>query len=417
VIRINDLKIDNNTVWLATKGGGVVEIDTKAAENRTRRWTETDGLPSNFVESLAIDDNRIFACFNDGLAKLEKNKGKWDIIRNPSEIEIFSNGELKLDKLVINDNYYGFMNSGILFLYMRKEGNWTEISRNLKDVVADGDVLWLVTDDNNIIKYELKNGKQEFIYPADKFRSKIVSPIISDKDHIYAGASDGVFSYNKKEKIWEKVFNTGSKIINYLADDYVFVWIGTRNNGVIRYEKGSKKITNYGKVEGMLDESVSLIGIDQEYIWVVHNGNSISRLSKMTNYWDTFEKVNLASVAGLSAVADRQKIKVKRFIPNELLNPQEKRWQIGKDWKVFKNVPGGLGGNWITGELDLNLNISQIVMDNKFEWTWFISNGELIKYDQQDDTFTETMPADFMKNSINEMLINKDNSFKIIIKN
>lgn len=410
MIRINDLETDRNIVWIATNGGGILAIDTKAVENRTRTWTENNGLPSNFVDSLEIDDNRIFACFNDGLAKLEKNKEKWDILRDPSEIEIFIKGKLKIDKLAAAEDYYGFLSSGVLFLYMRKEGKWIEIGKNIKDVAEDGNVLWMLSDDNKIIKHELENGKQKIIYPADKFRSKIVCSLISDKDHIYAGASDGVFSYNKKNKIWEKVFNAESKIITQLADDYVFIWIGTKYNGIIRYEKKSKNIANYGKAEGLLDNSISLIGIDNEYIWVIHKENSISRLSKMTNYWDTFEKANLSALTG------RQKLKVKRFIPNELLYPKEKRWQIGKDWKVFKEIPGGLGGKWIEGELEANLNISQIVMDNKLQLTWFINNGELIKYNLQDNIFTKTMPADFVRNNIDTMLVNKDNSLRIVLK-
>lgn len=413
VIRINDLKIDKNKVWIATNGGGVIEIDTKAIGNKTRRWTENDDLPSNFVESIAIDENRIFTCFNDGLAKLEKGKGKWDILRVPSEIEILNIAKLKIEKLSVSEDYYGFINSGVLFLYMKKEGKWVEIGKNFKDVVEDGNVLWLVTDDNKIILYKLESKEQEIIYPTGKFQSKIVCALISDKDNVYAGASDGVFSYNKKDKTWEKIFNADSKIINYLADDYVFIWIGTRNNGVICYNKKTKNITNYGKTNGMLDDSVSLIGIDQEYIWVIHNGNSISRLSKMTNYWDTYKKIE-----SRKSKIDSEKFvfEVRKFIPNEVLNRQEKRWKIEKDWKVFKEVPGGLGGKWIEGTIDTNINFSQIVMDNEFQWTWFINNGELIKYDQQDDTFTKAMPADLVKNNINEMLVNKNNSLKIVLK-
>ena len=88
-----------------------------------------------------------------------------------------------------------------------------------------------------------------------------------------------------------------------------------------------------------------------------------------------------------------------------------------KGWKILKETEGEFGGKWVEGEIAADLNPSQILKDSEFKWTWFVNNGELIKYDQMEDTFSNTIPADLVSSNNDELLVSEGNSLKVVLKN
>lgn len=62
----------SGVLWLGTEGDGIVRID----KNRSTRFTIDDGLPSNLVRALLVQDDRVLAACYGGIGVITDSAGK-----------------------------------------------------------------------------------------------------------------------------------------------------------------------------------------------------------------------------------------------------------------------------------------------------------------------------------------------------
>ena len=65
---------DEFTLWGAAYTGGLIQINSKGAQQTIRTWTRWDGLPDDRVLSVSVDDDVTWVGTANGLAKIYNNQ-------------------------------------------------------------------------------------------------------------------------------------------------------------------------------------------------------------------------------------------------------------------------------------------------------------------------------------------------------
>ena len=111
-LRIDDIKLYNSKIVLASKGKGILILD----DDSIQTIDESNGLCSNLVNKILIRENQIWCTTNKGVSKIvfnNANQNKYKITNINSDDGLFSDEITGITEL--NDTIYVASNSGISF--------------------------------------------------------------------------------------------------------------------------------------------------------------------------------------------------------------------------------------------------------------------------------------------------------------
>lgn len=242
--KINDIKIDKtNNLWVATDGAGISVLDG----SQWHTYTTADGLPSNAIFGLALDNNDIiWAATLEGVATFD---GKtWKVPYSASNDRLVTNKVHALAFDSIGNIWVGHIEAGIS-QYDNASGQWIyhtveteELGGNqIRDIVvrkADGDTpesVWFATADGGITKFE--QGTWTIYRVEEGLPSNTVIGLAIDKyQRIWAATSAGVSYLEEGRWILYNTINTldiafGIPCQNCPIDDD-HIWTATSENGL-----------------------------------------------------------------------------------------------------------------------------------------------------------------------------------------
>lgn len=109
----------NNSIWIATKGAGLLYKTKK----KLKQFTLKDGLPSNSINSIFVDENILWLSTNRGVAKVRTDSIKKEKI----QVETFSisNGLInnEISGLVVNNDFvFAATNKGLSYFNKNLRG-------------------------------------------------------------------------------------------------------------------------------------------------------------------------------------------------------------------------------------------------------------------------------------------------------
>ncbi len=227
--RINCLKIINGNLWIGTEGGGIDKYNF--ASKKFENITTADGLPSNDIEGINIDDkNNLWVSTTHNISKINLkdhnivNYGKSDGIENTVYVRDYGLQELEFYENFANKDEKGFMyfgGMGGMFIFhpdslpqnnykppviiekFTVNGKPVQIKNN-KVVLNPGQnhikitltVLNFIQPDKNKQAYYLQNYDTAWHYTAN---SRDISYFLPSGEYkfYYKGANnDGVWSKN-----------------------------------------------------------------------------------------------------------------------------------------------------------------------------------------------------------------------------
>lgn len=114
-LSIEDIHIEENSIWLATEQGILHYTRTAEGFRLNTIFDERDGLPSRKVNSVNIINDSIFASTDNGIAIFDKNK-----TRKHQLLDIFINKAIYNEQPILAEN-----NS---FQYKKKNNVYVEVS-------------------------------------------------------------------------------------------------------------------------------------------------------------------------------------------------------------------------------------------------------------------------------------------------
>jgi ligand-binding sensor domain-containing protein/signal transduction histidine kinase/DNA-binding response OmpR family regulator len=256
-----------NNMWLGAKGKGLNFIDQ--TNNTCKLFNQENINLPNITFQLIVDikedlsGNIWIASFNEGLIKY-----------NPQTKTFSRLGFTDLEKTQIIQH-----------------GKIMDI------VIDDNNNLWLGMTDYGLVKYNQK--KNILLSLSDNITKEIqhqkftIKSIERIKNTLWLSTSySGLISYNlATEKIKPYIFGQENmSIITAALDKEKNIWLGTKDNGIIKFNPKTGEYLNYQAKDGLANNDIFDIQVDNNNnLWIgTYNGLSMfnSSTSSFTNYYE-----------------------------------------------------------------------------------------------------------------------------------
>ena len=197
------------------------EAERKRNESAWTVYTVSDGLPSNQIQAIAVDENVLWIGTPKGLAKVDVSMEPWNVMTN--------------------------VTSYINNLFDERE------PINVRALAVDDRELWIGTLNHGAIQYNKLADLPESHDHRSGLPHKTVNDIEMDEAEVWVGTFSGIARYQRASRQWTTytVKNDGlpADEITAVAVTPKTVWIGTPANGMAIYDRQ----TDYWRAFGTYD--------------------------------------------------------------------------------------------------------------------------------------------------------------------
>ena len=260
-------KDHNENIWVGTWAGGINYYSHFSNYFQFHVARKEFTRPVYSYNSFIEWDNRIWVGTNDGLMEYDRNNERYTFhSSNPTHNA--RKEEVKYIQLLNNKNLYISIFGGDLYTFQAK-GNLRRTLQQyngayLRDMEVDSlGNIWLASHTNDFLT--LFNPK------TNLFTTQF--PI-------------------QKEKALKQFIN----VQDVLIDSDSIIWIGTRNNGLYKYNYVTYKVEQYqaGLKQGYLpNNNISVIFKDsRNELWIGTYGGGVCHFNRKTNQFQIFDEQN-----------------------------------------------------------------------------------------------------------------------------
>ena len=343
-------------IWFATDNG-VSRFNGISFKN----FDLNDGLPKNTVLEIYEDyKGRIWfvtviaelAYFENGKIYSYKHNKKISTIFYKKKLTLKSSFYIdSLDNIYIGKQYSGIYK-------ISKNGEISFILTSKKSTINNFNPIndFLIKLDSN--KYYYSNSKNLYSFDGSNITNHIqfdteIKWLSKDKkNNLWLCNDDGGAIFYKNGNLSNPI---NKHLKNYIVssvlqdnnDDY---WFTTMNNGI--FYLSLKNIFSYTVKNGLLNNNIKSIEIDNNNIWIAYNSNKISKLNK-----NKFTHIE---------VSNNDNVKIKKL----LYDKNKKQLLIGSSDYLFvinnkKTERRPSKNKFNSTEIDGNININDIAINNK----------------------------------------------------
>jgi ligand-binding sensor domain-containing protein len=267
---VTSIAMDFDHVYFGTTGG-VIRYDRFEKKWETP-FTESDGLPDNWIRNIAYapERNEIWVDTYAGPASYQPVFREWSREFNfPANLAKSDTSDLNLPNFFM-DYGFNFLPNGYI---MDFDLNQYKITDYLK---GDFDDLWIATWGLGAGLASLRSLQLSMLRFG--LYDKDVKAILIDGDDMWFGGSglfypsQGITRYNRKSETWD-YFSTSSTYflvsnqVNACESDAKFVWFGTED-GLARFNKKDKSWKSYNTFKGLPDNEVTVLNEDHGILWI-----------------------------------------------------------------------------------------------------------------------------------------------------
>lgn len=320
---INDVAPDKQgNLWVATEGHGLF---LQYADGRRVQFLVQDGLPSNVLYSLFIDEQeRVWVGTAEGLVFVDQHLQLHRLSALPAA-PVFE----------LTSNQQGILLAGSgAGLYLISGQDVQLLVPELKNVpvselLVENDMIWIGTVDRGLLRFSPQYGLEQLNSEKRLLNNRVLSLFIDREKSVWVGTNGGLFrlrdapftSYtidkgmvgnyvrtvlsHSDGSIWVgtdrglnriqnrviqridlSTVSRGQSVLS-LAEDLSdgSVWIGTHSDGLIQWQNGSIK-THYSHTDGLAaDEVRTILPLNDGGLWVgTSNGLSYIQPSGIHSY-------------------------------------------------------------------------------------------------------------------------------------
>ena len=347
--------------WIGTSSTGINILDRDS--ETIKHLTTDDGLVSNTINSIVGYDEYIWIGTSNGLNKINKNNNK---IENYNSNEIL--GSLKIKYLYLDKNKYLWIGTpqGIYILNTNND-NLIDISYILKNNNVDDTYIETIYEDREgnywigtflegyLIKIDVKN-KSVKVY-KDEINSKSIRTIAEDDKYLWIGTSNGLCRLDKNSDEFKTYTEddglSNNNIYGILIDNQGYLWMST-NNGISKFDPNKNEFRNLYLEDGLQSNEFNggayYKNSKGEFLFGGINGLNIFNpdeiivgeyklevvFDKFTVKGETYKNIN-----NLEFKHNENSINIKYFLPS-YKNMQGIQYQymlegIDKEWNITKN--------------------------------------------------------------------------------
>ncbi|MCG9131564.1 hypothetical protein J5I95_07780 [Candidatus Poribacteria bacterium] len=259
---------------LTTDPQSGIPLENSGADSRPEKvWPVERTLVSNEVNCIAADANNVWIATARGVSRWERQQDQW-------------------------------------LHYTMEDG----LANDMVNAVAvDGQWAWFATDEG-VSRYDIQTDTFATFRTIDGLASDQVSSIAVDGNYVWFGTSEGLNRYDKTIDSWAvRTRKDGlvSKIITTIAVEPEYVWVGAdreinpdphgwdedprfSKGGVSRYHRDTDSWNNYKKSDGLIDNEIATIAVDDNSVWFGTQDEGVSQYNQVDQtFIKTYTKTDL----------------------------------------------------------------------------------------------------------------------------
>lgn len=330
-------------LWVAQRGIGLMKYQSKTGQWKQYQHREgiDNTLCSNFINDLIQD--------KEGNLWIATGRGGLNHFNPTTEIFThYSKNKLEQDQLNSNalntlyqDNtggiWIGTWHNGLNylkkdnpFLHYHINATALSLSSNLVKAITEDEKgnLWVATDDGGGLNYiDRIHGKTTFYsLPVSKdlmdYGEQNIKSMIKDRaGKLWLGTQNGLFSFLPQTAEWQHFrhdpndeHSLSKGFINALLQDFRGdIWIGTRAQGITKYNPQTQSFTRYAHKEAKYKDlkGISYLYEDQAgIVWIGTVENGLWRFnpkSPTPNFYEELDKKNPHIKVGINVISQDQK--------------------------------------------------------------------------------------------------------------
>lgn len=152
---------------------------------------------------------------------------------------------------MIRKLFFFFILSAFGVLFAQSESHLYLEGASITGIRKDGNSIWVSTYGQGIFQYNIKEDKwNNYSTKAGNLENDLFYNIAVNKDFVWAGSGDGLFTYDKKKNQWRKrKFAQGGEMGNWIRALYYdqsdnMLWIGRFKNLTI-FDIDKQKFTDF----------------------------------------------------------------------------------------------------------------------------------------------------------------------------
>lgn len=312
------LKTEHEHLWLGTLEGGLISYDITTGESRAITHTPFNrlGLNSNSIRSLYSDDTHILwvGTYGGGINKYDPNQFEFEHYR------LSPNDEISLSentiRSVLHDSdgelwigTHGGLNrvnraTNKVTVYKNDLNDLSTISSNTVRALKEGDdgIIWIGTWNDGLNSFDKRTGRftryNEYLKNNDSLRA--IRTLETDKTGNLWIGGHGLWKMNTDSKEIRQYLKTGSTayiVTNIFFDKNEILWVGTYQNGVIRFDPKSGAIKKYknnsADVNSLSHNYITSIAQDgRGLLWIGTYGGGLNSLDPVK---EEFKRYNISN--------------------------------------------------------------------------------------------------------------------------
>ena len=238
-----------------------------------KTWQVNRTLISNEVNCIAADENNVWFATVRGVSRWKRNQDKWI--------------HYTMENGLANDT--------------------------VNTVAIDGQWVWFATQEG-VSRFDSETDTFSSFRSIDGLASDQVSSIAIDGNYVWFGTSNGLNRYDKTIDSWAvRTRKEGlvSRVITALAVEPEYVWVGTdreinpdphgwdddprfSKGGVSRYHRDTDSWNNYTKSDGLIDNEIATIAVDDDSVWFGTQHQGVSQYNQVDQtFIKTYTKTDL----------------------------------------------------------------------------------------------------------------------------
>ena len=239
-------------------------------------------LVSNAVNCIAADPHNVWFATQAGVSRWDRDQDQW-------------------------------------FHYTMEDG----LSNDAVNAVAiDGQWVWFATQEG-VSRYDTQTNTFSTYRTIDGLASDEVSSIAVDGNYVWFGTANGLNRYDKTIDSWAvrtRKDGLASKVITTIAVEPEYVWVGTdreinpdphgweddprfSKGGVSRYHRDTDSWNNYKKSDGLIDNEIATIAVDENSVWFGTQDEGVSQYNQVDQaFIKTFTKTDLLKSNMISCI-------------------------------------------------------------------------------------------------------------------
>jgi len=284
---------NDGLIWLGTYTGLKKLLPNRQHFSKYSKNSGVEPLPFNYIRSIHSSENDIWlGSKKDVLCKMEWNEEKGTLLPKPFSIVVDDEPATATVNTFLTLSNGSLLAAGLEGIWILEKEQFVPYAPFKWSVKGEYPQIWSLSEDrygriwagtlrNGILIIDPKNHHlQSFTAESSAgLSSNTVWTLFTDHEkNIWAGTKNGLDSiaYSKNEySAWplHSIVNDsmdGKEVWQILEDDNGNFWIGTTDRGLSYFDRTKRRITNFHKEDGLVNETVAGLAFDthEKHLWI-----------------------------------------------------------------------------------------------------------------------------------------------------